>query len=96
MTRKITVFLVSLVLLVSFTVPAFSSTDFGDILYHWGIPFIVEMKNLGIVRGYEGGNFYPDNTITRAEFSVLLSRLIKIPASYEPASKFYDVGGSRQ
>ncbi len=93
MARKITVFLVSLALLVSFTVPTFARADFGDILYHWGIPFIIEMKNLGIVRGYEGGNFYPDNTITRAEFSVLLSRLIKIPASYEPASKFYDVGG---
>lgn len=92
MIRKITAFLISLALLAGFTVPTFASADFGDILYHWGTPFIVEMKELGIVNGYEDGNFYPDSTITRAEFSVLLSRLIRIPAAYEPASKFYDVG----
>lgn len=92
MIRKITAFLISLALLAGFTVPTFASADFNDILYHWGTPFIVEMKELGIVSGYEDSNFYPDSTITRAEFSVMLSRLIRIPAAYEPASKFYDVG----
>lgn len=50
------------------------------------------LSDLGIISGYDDGNFHPDNAITRAEFSKLI--VCAMDAENEArgiSSKFYDV-----
>ena len=42
----------------------------------WGNKTIEGLAEFGIIKGYEDGTFRPDNTITREEAAVILSRLI--------------------
>jgi|GEM_PF-777976 len=49
-----------------------------DIAGHWAEGAIKQMVTAGIVKGYPGGTFKPDNGITRAEFAVLLVKAFKL------------------
>ena len=53
-----------------------SKSVFTDISGHWAEEYIVAMKNRGMVSGYEDDSFRPDNNISRAEFAMLIYRLI--------------------
>ncbi|KHO62664.1 N-acetylmuramoyl-L-alanine amidase [Thermoanaerobacter sp. YS13] len=44
---------------------------------HWAASSIERLAQLGIVKGDEQGNFYPDRPITRAEVAALLDRVLK-------------------
>jgi hypothetical protein len=46
--------------------------SFSDISGHWAEANIRQAVSNGIVKGYEDGTFKPRNTVTRAEFSVML------------------------
>ena len=59
------------------------SVLFTDIDGHWAKDWIVKAVNLGFVSGYEDGNFKPDRTITRAEFSKLLNSALNIEITEE-------------
>lgn len=48
---------------------------FQDIQGHWAETEIEQMAEIGIAKG-DNGNFYPDNNITRAEFTAFLVRLL--------------------
>ncbi|MFZ3171542.1 MAG: S-layer homology domain-containing protein [Carboxydocellales bacterium] len=54
---------------------------FKDILGHWALKDIVALKDANFINGYPYGSFKPENTITRAEFMVMLGRIwaIKYP-----------------
>lgn len=39
---------------------------------NWAFPYIMEMNQRGVLSGYPNGNFYPNNTITRAEFAKIM------------------------
>ena len=39
---------------------------------YWAFEYIMEMVNRGVISGYPNGYFYPDNTITRAEFAKIM------------------------
>ena len=54
--------------------PVFS--DVGD---HWAKDAIDEMYTYGIVKGYEDGTYRPGNIVTRAEFAVMLDRVLTTP-----------------
>ena len=54
--------------------PVFS--DVGD---HWAKDAINEMYTYGIVKGYEDGTYRPGNIVTRAEFAVMLDRVLTTP-----------------
>lgn len=43
----------------------------------WAEKEIKQLKKLGIIKGYPDGTFKPNKNVTRAELSVILSRLIK-------------------
>lgn len=45
---------------------------------HWGAAAIKEAVELGIVNGYTDGTFRPDGRVTRAEFTVMLCRAMKL------------------
>lgn len=51
---------------------------FNDINGHWALKDIMSLKDAGFINGYPDGNFKPENTITRAEFMVMLGRILAI------------------
>jgi L-asparaginase type II len=51
--------------------------SFTDISGHWAEAAIKEAVASGIVKGYVDGTFKPGNTVTRAEFSVMLMGALK-------------------
>lgn len=51
-------------------------TDLSEL--HWAYKHIQTITNLGIVEGYETGEFKPDNYITRAEMAKIISEVIKM------------------
>jgi len=72
MNKKITaIFAVLLILLASMTAYA---NIFSDIENHSAADYIIEFSNNGYINGYTDRTFRPDNPITRAEFSSILSK----------------------
>ncbi|MDQ0285056.1 subtilisin family serine protease [Desulfofundulus luciae] len=49
---------------------------FSDLQGHWARKEIGELAQLGLVGGYPGGKFYPEKTITRAEFTLMVVRVL--------------------
>ncbi len=72
--------LLSAVLLVStLTVSAATFSDVeNDPTVAWAKPYITEMSELGYIKGYEDGTFKPNNTISKTEALILLSRMIGV------------------
>ena len=57
-----------------------TAVNFEDISNHWAKSYIEAMANRGIVNGLTATTFAPDKSITRAEFAVLLSRVLNLKA----------------
>lgn len=74
------------------TAPAEVSTTFSDITNHWAAESIREAAALGIVKGYADGTFHPGAQVTRAEFTVMLIRMLKpaTPAGSSTLPAFTD------
>ncbi|CAM4516411.1 L-asparaginase type II [Paenibacillus endophyticus] len=51
--------------------------SFTDVSGHWAEAAIQKAVAAGIVKGYVDGTFKPNNTVTRAEFSVMLMGALK-------------------
>jgi hypothetical protein len=52
-------------------------TDFPDVPNtHWSYPYVMAVKEKNIVGGYPDGTFKPDNSATRAENSVMISKMM--------------------
>jgi len=45
---------------------------FDDVDGHWGEPYIQDLAEQGVVSGYSDDQFYPDRSITRAEFTKIV------------------------
>ncbi|RKN78265.1 S-layer homology domain-containing protein [Paenibacillus ginsengarvi] len=56
----------------------------ADIEGHWAKAWIAKAVQRQIVDGYEDGTFKPDNTVTRAEFTVLLMKGLKLADEGKP------------
>jgi len=53
---------------------------FGDVpLSYWAVDWIEELYADGITGGCGGGNYCPDNSVTRAEGAVFLVRTFNLP-----------------
>ena len=52
----------------------------GDIPGHWAKDSILRLINSGVISGYPDGTFQPDKTVTRAEFTVMLVKALKLEA----------------
>ncbi|WP_341418621.1 NEAT domain-containing protein [Paenibacillus filicis] len=61
------------------TKPGLSS--FADVEDHWAKALIERAVGLGLVNGYEDGTFRPNDAVTRAEFTALLGRTLKLEGS---------------
>ncbi len=49
---------------------------FKDIPGHWAVKDIISLKEAGFINGYPDSSFKPENTITKAEFIVMLGRIL--------------------
>ncbi|WP_051617808.1 S8 family serine peptidase [Desulfofundulus thermocisternus] len=49
---------------------------FSDLSGHWAGKEIGELARLGLVSGYPGGKFLPEKSVTRAEFTAMLVRVL--------------------
>lgn len=69
-----------------------TSKTFTDTNRHWAKATIEKWSRFGILEGNPDGTFKPDATITRAEFSVILARLLNLQETGRDISKsFADV-----
>ncbi len=78
----------------SFTPPDVLPT-FGDTAGHWAEDWIEALRNDGITSGCGGGNYCPEDAVTRAQMALFLLRA-KHGASYTPpdvAPTFGDTAG---
>lgn len=57
--------------------PGAEVITFTDILGHWAESYIKRAVSFGIINGNTDGTFKPDAAITRAEFTVMLMRMLK-------------------
>jgi len=57
-------------------VVAHNPASFTDVQRHWGRSLVELAAAKGLVNGVGGGNFAPDQAVTRAEFSALLVRAL--------------------
>lgn len=58
------------------SVPAERSATFPDLTGHWAAVDVAALYARSIVSGYPDGTFRPDNPISRAEFTVLLTKAV--------------------
>ena len=49
---------------------------FSDVYGHWAASEINAVARMGWVRGFPGGTFAPDQSITRAETAALINRIL--------------------
>jgi hypothetical protein len=67
-----------------YTPPAATGTVFGDVpISHWAAAWIEQLYADGITSGCGGGNYCPNNPVTRAEMAIFLLRS-KHGSSYTP------------
>lgn len=97
MARKIKKYLgfFSLIILVLFSLstPAFAD-GFSDVQGHWAQAYINALAQASIISGYPDGTFRPDSQITRAEFSTILVKGLRLQIKTPGASSFSDVSPS--
>jgi subtilisin family serine protease len=70
--------------------PAGPEAALTDLAGSWARADIERLLARGLVRGYPDGTFRPDRPVTRAEFTVLLARLLGLPGAKPPALPFAD------
>lgn len=75
--------LVVALLAAAFSIGRASATTgcFNDTIGNWAETYICWMKENGITTGTGGGNYSPNNNVTRAEMAVFMSRLADVPPS---------------
>ncbi len=66
--------LITIVALMLGVIPQAALGTPSDISGHWAQNQITEWMNKGLASGYTDGTFKPDNSITRAEFMVLVNK----------------------
>lgn len=71
--------------LITTSVLSVSAATFPDVendaTVEWAKPYIQEMSDVGYINGYEDGTFRPNNTISKTEALLLLSRMVGVNKS---------------
>ncbi len=98
MKRKVTKKAISMALAAAMAlapVQAFASSN--DISGHWAENTIISWQEKGLISGYEDGTFKPNNSVTRAEFILMLNKALGLTEKGEvnfsdvkEGSWFYD------
>ena len=91
-TRLLTV-LITLCLGVLLCQPVLAVNGIKDINGHWAQVHIEKLINDGLINGYPGGHFKPDDKITRAELVTLVNKAFKTKNN-DTIYNFSDVNSS--
>lgn len=68
-----------------------NDSEFADVsIKDWFYDDVATMESMGVMTGYEDGTFAPNQTMTRAEFSVVMCRVLNIQKN-SGKSKLSDV-----
>lgn len=83
----------------SYSPPGPSGTVFGDVSSdYWAAAWIEQLAADGITAGCGGGDYCPEDPVTRAQMAIFLERAMHWPSAYSPpsgtGSVFGDVGPS--
>ena len=83
---------VALALTVSAPAASAASTTFPDIQDHWAKSYIEAMTTAGMFKGYDDGNFKPENLLTTAEALALCARAVGLDTGTisDIAQDYYD------
>lgn len=66
--------------------------NFSDIESHWSKEYVEKMSGYGFIKGYDDGSFLPENTISKAEYTTLIVRLLGLNKDQvNPNNNFRDV-----
>lgn len=57
-------------------ISVFAFSDMNEERLSWAKTAVNEMAEAGLIKGYEDGSFRPDNSVTKQETLILLSRLV--------------------
>jgi hypothetical protein len=68
-----------------------ASSSFSDIASSYAEKEISELARAGILSGFNDGSFHPEQSVTRAELSKVLVKLLGLKEDPEPAAPFRDV-----
>jgi hypothetical protein len=93
--KKFFIFLVLTLLGVStlaLPVQAQTASGFSDTSKSWAQPYITQLYNQGLIKGYADGTFKPDNPMSRAEFTTLLVLSMGITPTDSSSNNFSDTG----
>lgn len=85
--KKLISILLAGMLMLCCSLPVFAANS--DYAGHWAQKSIDKWMEKGIISGYENGIFIPDNSVTRAEFTAIITRLFNYQAKGE--NPFSDV-----
>jgi len=77
-------------LVKAFQLPAKNGKVFDDTANHWGREFIATAAAHGIVSGYSGTAFGPDDSITREQMAVMIAKAANLQASSSQPMSFKD------
>lgn len=78
----------------AFSTPAPQVAAFSDVpATYWAAPYIAELTQRGVLRGFPGGTFQPDKPVTRAEFAGIVSKAFD-QAKTQPSLQFQDVAST--
>ena len=72
--------------------PTTEDTGFSDMSNHWAKDAINTLAKSGIIGGFPDGTFKPDESVTRAQFTVMVVRALGIKS--EKQCEFTDVSGN--
>lgn len=80
--KKLLSILLTAVISISLLPATVFAATFKDVpSSHWAYSQIAEMSQRGVINGYPDGNFYPENTVTRAEFAKIMTVAAGLPIS---------------
>ncbi len=77
---------------VSVKLPGYRGRVFSDIAGHWAEADISSLVSRGMIAGYGNGYFQPERAISRAEFTVMLTRLLGGQNGLMPQLEYKDTG----
>lgn len=80
-----------LALLSVFTVFSVALAYFPDIQGHWAEKIIQKWQDKGFAKGYPDGQFKPDQTVTRAEFTAFTNRYFALKNTGDGKAPYADV-----
>ncbi|HWP97477.1 MAG TPA: S-layer homology domain-containing protein [Syntrophomonadaceae bacterium] len=70
--------------------PVLAASEFSDVSKHWAKDYINQMQTQGLISGYPDGSFKPDNSMTHAEFTVVLIKATGATPSTSSSASFSD------